>query len=50
MPEPVYSELQTTVQPFERRCTSAKADEARPVNVKEKQVEMELGLRIQTAC
>lgn len=48
-PEPVYSQLQTTVQLFECCCTSAETDEARPVNVKEKQVEMELGLGIQTA-
>lgn len=49
MPEPVYSELQTAVPPFENGCTSAKVDEATPMNVKEKLVEMELGLGIQIA-
>uniref|UniRef100_A0A8D0ESD8 C2H2-type domain-containing protein n=1 Tax=Strix occidentalis caurina TaxID=311401 RepID=A0A8D0ESD8_STROC len=49
MPEPVYSELQTAVQPFENYCTSTKEDEATPMNVKEKPAEMELGLGIQIA-
>ncbi|CAM9632466.1 unnamed protein product [Bubo scandiacus] len=49
MAEPVYSELQTAVQPFENYCTSTKEDDATPMNVKEKLAEMELGLGIQIA-
>ncbi|XP_061309513.1 histone H4 transcription factor-like [Pezoporus flaviventris] len=49
MPEPVDSELQTAVQPFESCCTSNDVDEATPMNVKEKPAEMELGLGIQIA-
>ncbi|XP_032867308.2 histone H4 transcription factor-like [Tyto alba] len=49
MSEPVYSELQSVVQTFENYCASAKFDEAIPMNVKEKLVEMELGLGIKIA-
>ncbi|XP_068540736.1 histone H4 transcription factor-like isoform X4 [Anas acuta] len=47
--EPVYSELQTAVQTFESCSTSSRADEATPVNVKEKLIEIDLGLGIQMA-
>lgn len=49
VPEPMYSELQTAVQPFENCCSSNEVDEATPMNVKEKPAEMELGLGIQIA-
>nr|XP_013036863.2 histone H4 transcription factor-like isoform X2 [Anser cygnoides] len=49
IPEPVYSELQTAVQTFESCSTSSRADEATPVNVKEKLIEIDLGLGIQMA-
>eukprot|EP00075_Anas_platyrhynchos_P008686 XP_021132302.2 histone H4 transcription factor-like isoform X5 [Anas platyrhynchos] len=47
--EPVYSELQTAVQTFESCSTSSRVDEATPVNVKEKLIEIDLGLGIQMA-
>lgn len=49
VPEPVYSEIQAAVQPFESCCTSNEVDEAMPMNVKEKPAEMELGFGIQIA-
>ncbi|XP_074940234.1 histone H4 transcription factor-like [Phalacrocorax aristotelis] len=49
VPGPVYSELQTAVQPFENCFTSAKVDEATPMNVRGKLAETELGLGIQIA-
>ncbi|XP_035171740.1 histone H4 transcription factor-like isoform X3 [Oxyura jamaicensis] len=49
IPEPVYSELQTAVQTFESCSTSSGVDEATPVNVKEKLIEIDLGLGIQMA-
>ncbi|XP_074428660.1 histone H4 transcription factor-like [Larus michahellis] len=49
VPEPVYSELQTAAQPFEDCCASSKVDETTPMSVKEKLLEVELGLGIQIA-